>query len=177
MYKSRLVRPIAKMRKIGIPYLLMLASFQVLALEKDRTAIAKLGADSADLNQQTHQGSYKGNVQFDQGTTHLRANEAITIGNEENKLTFAKALGTEKEPAHFWTQTDDNKPPLHAYALEIHYYAEKHLIVLIGNARVEQGEDSLAAPKITYDTEKKHVVTYGNKKLRTTIIFHSGKKT
>ncbi|MGQ3889400.1 lipopolysaccharide transport periplasmic protein LptA [Legionella sp. CNM-1927-20] len=157
--------------------LLSCISFQIQALETDRAAIAQLSADSADLNQSTHRGVYIGNVQFDQGTTHLRASKAITKGNQENKLIFAKAVGSAEAPAHFWTQTDTDKPPLHAYALEIRYYPEKHLIILMGNARVLQGDDSLSAPKITYDTEQKHVISYGDKKVRTTIIFHPGKKT
>ncbi|WP_174224086.1 lipopolysaccharide transport periplasmic protein LptA [Legionella beliardensis] len=154
--------------------LLALASFKVFALDTDKNVTAQLAADTADLNQQAHQGTYIGNVQFDQGTTHLRATKAITKVNQHNKLTFAQALGTDKEPAHFWTQTDANKPPLHAYALKINYYPERHLIVLIGNARIEQGEDSLSAPKITYNTEKKHVISQGDNKMRTTIIFHQG---
>lgn len=164
-------------RKFIFIYLLSFLSFQTYALETDRAAIAQLSADSADLNQSTHRGVYIGNVQFDQGTTHLRAHKAITKGNQENKLIFARAEGSSKELAHFWTQTDTDKPPLHAYALQIRYYPEKHLITLIGNARVEQGDDSLSAPKITYDTKQKHVVSYGDKNVRTTIIFHPGKKT
>ena len=45
-----------------------------------------------------------------------------------------------------------NKPPFHAYADTIRYYPLRHLIELIGNARVEQGNNSLSAAKITYDT-------------------------
>nr|WP_058450754.1 lipopolysaccharide transport periplasmic protein LptA [Legionella jamestowniensis] len=146
------------------------------AMPDDREKIAELSADSADLNQQTHHGEYIGNVEFDQGTSHLRAARAITEGNQQNKLILAIAFGDGKEQAHFWTQTALDKPPLHAYADTIRYYPERHLVELIGNARVTQGDNSFTGPKISYDTEKQHVISKGNPKNRTTIVIHPEKK-
>lgn len=152
-------------------------SNSVFALPDDKNKIAQLAADTADLNQQTHQGIYIGNVNFDQGTTHLRAARARTEGNEKNKLIFAVAFGDNTEPAHYWTQTDLDKPLLHAYADEIRYYPERHLIELIGNAKVTQDNNSLTAEKITYDTVSQHVVSEGtDDNKRTTFIFHPGTK-
>nr|WP_231862006.1 lipopolysaccharide transport periplasmic protein LptA [Legionella hackeliae] len=146
------------------------------AMPDDREKVAELSADSADLNQQTHQGEYIGKVEFDQGTSHLRAARAITEGNQQNKLTLAIAYGDDRNQAHFWTQTAVDKPLLHAYADTIRYYPERHLVELIGNARVTQGDNSFAGPKISYDTEKQHVLSKGDHKNRTTIIIHPEKK-
>ncbi|MFC3907657.1 lipopolysaccharide transport periplasmic protein LptA [Legionella dresdenensis] len=146
------------------------------ALPEDRQQIAQLSADNADLNQQLHQGEYTGNVQFDQGTTHLRAEKAITKGNEQNKLTYAVAYGNKENPAHFWTKTAADKPELHAYAQEIKYYPEKNLVELVGDARVIQGENSFSAPKISYNTLKQHIVSESSATARTVIIFHPEKK-
>ncbi|MBA3536358.1 MAG: lipopolysaccharide transport periplasmic protein LptA, partial [Tatlockia sp.] len=146
------------------------------ALPDDREKILELSADSADLNQQTHHGEYIGNVQLDQGSTHLRAASARTEGNEQNKLVLAVAKGNAKEQAHFWILTDLDKPPLHAYANTIQYFPDRNLVELIGNARVTQGENSFTAPKIIYDTLKKHVLSKSDGKTRTTIIIHPGKK-
>ncbi|WP_420795316.1 lipopolysaccharide transport periplasmic protein LptA [Legionella brunensis] len=142
----------------------------------DREKVAELTADSADLSQHTHRGEYIGNVEFDQGTTHLRAAKAITEGNQQNKLILAIALGNETAQAHYWTQTALDKPLLHAYADMIRYYPERHLVELIGNARVTQGDNSFSGPKISYDTEKQHVISKGDTKNRTTIIIHPEKK-
>lgn len=147
-----------------------------LAMPDDHEQILQLSADSADLNQQTHRGEYIGAVELDQGTTHLRAARAITEGNERNKLMSATAIGNAKEQAHYWTQTAQDKPLLHAYANTIRYFPEKHLIELIGNARVVQGENSYTAPKISYDTLKQHVISGNDGKQRTTIIIHPEKK-
>lgn len=157
--------------------LLLLMITPAFAMPDDRNQTAQLNANSADLNQQTHCGEYKGDVQFDQGTTHLRAARAITQGNQQNKLTFAAAFGDTKSPAHYWEQIAIDKPLLHAYAHEIRYYPQRHLIELIGSARVVQGNDSFSAPKISYNTLKQHVVTQSDGKQRTIIIFHPEKKS
>lgn len=154
--------------------LLLMSNF-ASALSTDRKQVLQMRAGSADLNQQTHQGIYIGDVQLDQGTTHIRAVEAITTGNEKNQLILAVIKGDKRSQAHYWTLIDENKPPVHAYADIINYYPEKHLIELIGNARVEQGTNSFAAPKISYDTVAQHVIAQPDKGGRTTIIFHPEK--
>nr|WP_231852864.1 lipopolysaccharide transport periplasmic protein LptA [Legionella longbeachae] len=133
-------------------------------------------ADSADLSQQQHKGIYTGNVELIQGTTNLRATKAITLGNEKNQLVVAIASGAPGQQAHYWTTTDPKKPPLHAYADTIRYYPLRHLIELIGNARVEQGNNSFSATKISYDTEKQHVLSQGDGSKRIMIIYHPEKK-
>ncbi len=144
------------------------------AMPDDKDKRVELSANFADLNQQTHQGAYEGNVQLDQGTTHLRASNANTKGNKQNKLVFAVACGDKFHQAHYWAQTDKDKPLLHAYADIMKYYPNQHLIVLIGNAKVLQGSNSFAAPKISYDTLHQHIVS--NSKGRVTIIIHPENK-
>ncbi len=133
-------------------------------------------ADKADLNQHEHKGIYIGNVELIQGTSNLQAAKAITQGNEKNQLIVAIAEGTSKKQAHYWTISDPKKPPVHAYADTIRYYPLKHLIELIGHARVEQGSDSFSAAKISYDTIEQHVISHGDEKQRIIIIYHPEKK-
>lgn len=146
------------------------------ALTNDNEKVMHVMADSADLNQQEHKGTYIGNVELIQGSSNLQAAKAITQGNEKNQLVLAIANGEKGKQAHYWTITDMNKPPFHAYADTIKYYPLRHLIELIGNARVEQGQDSFSAAKISYDTIDKHVISNGDSKQRITIIYHPQKK-
>ena len=147
------------------------------ALPNDRDQIIELHAGSADINQQTHTGIYLQDVQLDQGSTHIRAHKAITTGNEKNQLVLAVIKGNSDAQAHYWTIPAVNKLPMHAYADTIHYFPERHLIELIGNARVEQDHNSFSAPKITYDMLAQHVVSQASGHARTTIIFHPEKRT
>jgi lipopolysaccharide export system protein LptA len=153
-----------------------LISFKSYALPEDRNEVLQLNADTADLNQEAHKGTYIGNVQLDQGSTHVRAAEAVTKANQKNQLTQAIAKGNHQEQAHYWTIPEKDKPPIHAFADTIFYFPDRHLIELVGNARIEQGNNSFSAPKISYDTEKQHVITEKQGELRTTIIFHPEKK-
>jgi lipopolysaccharide export system protein LptA len=142
------------------------------ALPDDKSKTMQLSADYADLNQTTHLGIYKHHVAFDQGTTHMRAAAAITTGNEKNELTKASIQGDHHLQAHYWTTTTIDKPPMHAYADLITYYPAKHLIELAGRAKIQQGDNIFAAPKIVYDTLHQHVITQFTKAERTKIIIH-----
>ncbi|KTD47693.1 lipopolysaccharide transport periplasmic protein LptA [Legionella quateirensis] len=156
--------------------ILMLNLMVGYALPTDKEQIMHVVSDSADLNQKNHKGIYTGNVEFIQGTTNLNAAKAITNGDAKNQLTLAIASGENGKQAHYWTETGPDKPPFHAYADTIKYYPLKHLIELIGNARIEQGTNSLSAAKISYDTLEQHVVSESDGKTRTTIIIYPEKK-
>lgn len=161
--------------KFCIVLIFMMTSIMSHALPSDKEQIMHVVSDSADLSQQNHKGVYTGNVEFTQGTTNLHAAKAITQGDVKNQLTLAIAKGTHGKQAHYWTETSPNKPAFHAYADTIKYYPLKHLIELSGNARIEQGPNSMSAPKIIYDTLKQRVVTQNNGKNRTTIILYPEK--
>lgn len=156
--------------------LFFLFTSSAYALTEDKEKVMHVMANSADLSQQDHKGIYIGNVELVQGTTNLQASKAVTIGNEKNQLVIAIANGTKEKQAHYSTITDPKKPPVHAYADTIRYYPLRHLIELIGNARVEQGKNSFSAAKISYDTEKQHVLSHGDDSQRIVIIYHPEKK-
>jgi lipopolysaccharide export system protein LptA len=152
--------------------ILFLFSQYCFALSTDKQQIIKLSANSADINQESHKGIYTTDVSLDQGSTHLRANRAITHTDSGNKLIKAIIFGNHQFQAHFWTLIDEKKQALHAYADSIYYFPEKHLIQLNGNARVEQGSDSFSAPQIDFDTLNQHVVSRSNHRKQTVIIIH-----
>lgn len=145
------------------------------AMPDDHTKTMQFKAGAADIDQQSHHGTYTGNIELDQGTTHIRAAKATTEGNEKNQLVKAVIEGEGPTQAHYWTLTTLDKPPLHAYADIIYYHPDRHLIELVGHARVEQGEDSFSAPQISYDTLHQHVISKSDGKTRTTIVIHPKK--
>lgn len=134
--------------------------------------VIQLSAESADLNQQTHQGTYIGDVALDQGAMHLRAAKAVTKTDNNNQLIQAIAYGNASSLAHYWGLIDKTKPMVHAYAETITYDPILRVIELIGHARVEQGKNSFAAGRIRYDIDKQHVISTSDKQSRTTIIIY-----
>lgn len=165
-----------QVRKVSVLLLVTLMMSVGYALPSDKQQVMHVTADTADLNQQKHKGTYIGNVVFVQGTSNLQAAKAMTLGNLKNQLTLAIANGSDGKQAHYWTQSEPNKPPFHAYADTIKYFPLKHTIELIGNARIEQGQNSLSAAKIIYDTQEQHVISQSNGKTRTVIILYPEKK-
>lgn len=151
---------------------LLCLSTASFALPTDQNQVVNVRAGSADINQQTHQGIYTDHVTFEQGTTHIESNQATTTGNDKNQLITAIITGTKDQQAHFSTMTALDKPALHAYADIIKYYPKRHLIKLIGNARVEQGKNIFRAAKITFNTQTHHVVSQSDQNQRTIIIFY-----
>lgn len=159
---------------LQICLLSIIASSLSYAFNMDSKQPMELRANSADINQGQHFGTYEGEVEFDQGDTHIRASRATTKTDAHNKLIEAVIYGDKKNPAHYWSQVRKDKPTVHAYADTIKYQPNTNIIELIGNARVEQGENTFAAPHITYNIDKQHVVSGTTKtdKQRTLIIFH-----
>lgn len=149
--------------------------FYNYALPSDSQKPAYLSADSADINNQTHKGIYLGNVMFDQGSSHLRAEKATTITDDKNQLDLVIIEGKIGKQAHFWTLTEIQKPELHAYADLIKFYPKINKLYLMGKAHILQADNSYAAPFIEYDTKNKHILSKSNRKERTLIIIHSKK--
>lgn len=162
--------------KLTVILFLILSSLSSYALPTDKEQTMHVAADAADLNQSKHKGVYTGNVEFIQGSTIIQAAKAITEADASNQLNLAIALGEPGKLAHYSTQTDTNKLPFNAWAEKILYYPLKHRIDLIGNARVEQGDNSLSAHTISYDTQEQRVITKGSPNNRIKIILHPEKK-
>lgn len=144
----------------------------VTALPSDQQAPITIDAQTVDFSRSTGKGVYQGQVQVDQGTSHLTADKAYTFMDQQNDLTKARALGTNKQLAHFWTLLEQGKDILHAHANEIIYLPKQNKIILIGHAKVQQGKDIFTAPKIEYDTLHQHVISSADQSNRTRIVIH-----
>ncbi len=162
-------------RSIGVLLLGLIVPSLAVALPEDRKQPLYLRANKADINQAKHKGIYSGDVELDQGSSHLRAASAITVGDDNNKLIKAIAKGDAHTQAHFWCDVAANKPVLHAYADKIYYYPNKHIIELEGKATVSQGDNTFQAPKILYNIEKQHVITQRSGNQRTSITIYPEK--
>ncbi|MFY7697435.1 MAG: lipopolysaccharide transport periplasmic protein LptA [Legionella sp.] len=150
-------------------------SYFVYALPEDKTKAIQLAANYAELDQKKHQARFLGHVHLDQGSTHIRAAETVTESNQKNHLIKAIAKGNDQQQAHYWTLTDKDKPTLHAYADIITYYPKKHLIELIGNARIKQNNNLFTASRINYDTLNQQITSKASGPQQTTIIIHPEK--
>ena len=138
---------------------LSMFSLNAFALTSDRSKLVYFSSGHASLDEKTGEGKYSEGVSIDQGTTHLRAIEAKTMMNAKHEFMRAIARGNSKKQAHFWTCTSADKPPLHAYADTLSYYPLENRLELVGNARIIQGDNTIQAPTINYDTKAERLIT------------------
>lgn len=128
------------------------------ALTSDEQEKLLISSESAEIDRKAGTSTYRTTVKVDNGTTHVTG-EALTTYNDKNgRLVEIVVEGSPSEKAHYWTVTELNKPELHAKANLIKYYPQKRYIILIGDANIEQGTDSISGPLLEYDVEKQRLL-------------------
>jgi len=143
-----------------------------LALESDKKEPLHIEADTVSIDNKAGTSRYEGHVNIWQGSSRLTSDTALVYMDKDSSLKKAAAKGNLRAQAHYKTLTDPQKPELNAYADIIEFYPKKHLIYLIGNAKVIQGKDSYKAPEIEYNTEKQRVFSKKSTHGRTVIVIH-----
>lgn len=108
-----------------------------------------------------------GNVIITQGTTTVTADKLVLYSDKQNQIKQAIATGN---LASYTTTTDITKPKLHAEAQSIQYFPPTGEIILIGQAHVQQGDNTVTAPRLEYNMNAQTVVAPATQNGRTTIV-------
>jgi lipopolysaccharide export system protein LptA len=121
-------------------------------LPSDKTEKMHVDAASSQGDLKKNIITHTGNVVAIQGTTKLTGDVIVVYLSPQNELIKGIATG---KPATYKTLPAENKPEFYAEGDEIHYLVEKQLILLIGNAKVIQGENTYEGHRLEYqiDTE------------------------
>ena len=128
--------------------LLILSSPTGFALESDKEQPIELAADSVDIDESKGVSIYRGDVDLRQGTIRLRA-DVVTVHQNKRKPTKVVAEG---RPVKFQQATD--KGPVKGEAKRAEYEVNSENLVLIGDAVLIQGKDSMRSDRIVYDRVK-----------------------
>lgn len=123
----------------------VLLCHQAPALEGDNNQPLELTADSADMDEAKGLSIYRGDVDVRQGSMHLRA-DVLTVFHTGRKPTRMVAEG---RPVHFEQQGADG--PVKGQARRLEYEMNSENLLLIGDAVVNQGKDTMRSDRITYD--------------------------
>lgn len=128
-----------------ITFVLAIAGSAALALESDKEQPIELAADSVDIDEGKGVSVYKGDVDLRQGSMRLRADIVTVhqIGRKPSKMV------AEGRPAKFEQQSD--KGPVKGEAKRVEYEVDSENLLLIGDAVVVQGQDSMRSDRIVYD--------------------------
>ncbi len=124
-----------------------------LALESDSEQPIRIVADEALRDERTGLTVYRGNVQMDQGTIRIEADQVTIyrIKSEGDKIV------AEGSPAHMQQQPDPDSAPMHAWAGIIEYYRLEDRIHLRGDAVLEQDGSKVRGDRIDYYIEAQQV--------------------
>ncbi|MEE9254764.1 MAG: lipopolysaccharide transport periplasmic protein LptA [Pseudomonadales bacterium] len=128
-----------------------------LALPSDSEQPIHIIAASAQISEKTGVATYTGNVELNQGSLHVTADQ-LTIYTEDGEVTFITAEG---KLAHFEQLPEVDAALVQANARTITYYTGEQKVVLEGKAELKQGEDSFRGEHIEYDIVDKVVSAGG----------------
>lgn len=144
------------------------------ALTADKYLPYFITSNSAIHNSNTNQTEFIGNSIITQGSTKIVGDRAI-IYQKPGSNTISKLVVIGK-PAVYSTMPDNKKQRLYARALTIDYFPKTRDALLIGNAVVTEGKDSLSGDRIWYDTVNRKVISRSPGKRSTLTISPQSKK-
>lgn len=150
--------------KLGSLLLLsLLSAAKVQALPTDADQPMIITSDSVEINQETGVGIYRHNVQIDRGTTHVTGDKMTTFNDDDDKLREVVINGDNKKMAQYETIPEENKPVLEASAKIIKFYPQKHYVILLGNAQIQQGTDLITGEHLEYNMVTKNLISPSSK--------------
>lgn len=112
----------------------------------------EISADALLLDSSKQVSRYRGHVVIKHKTMNIHA-ELVELFHADQQLSQANISG---KPARVDHQPA-NEPAVHAEANRIEYHVAEQQLILIGKAKVQQGERSFAGEKIEYDLAS-HVI-------------------
>ena len=169
MFPNRLIKLL-----LGISLLYCLTTHAMLN-NSDNNKPLKIEADSATFDRSTGLSTYLHNVIIDQGSTHVRGEKVTPQQDKTNALEEIIIYGTASHLAYYETTLEANKPKLVAIAETIKYYPQRRSVILLKNAKITQGDNSITGEHIEYDIDKQKMraaalTDTSGEKTRTTIV-------
>ncbi len=149
-------------------FFVLLTPMSVLALATDKDQPIHIEADSLDFDEKKEIAIYRGNVILKQGSIRIHADVLTIFGIQDNT---DKIIATGK-PATFKQRPDGADEDIHGEALQLEYYSDSDLLLLLGEGVVRRGKETLSSERIEYD-RRNALVKAGSRtssKQRVTVI-------
>lgn len=135
--------------------LTLIAAVPAAALEGDEEQPLYIEADAAELDDRQSMSLYIGNVEVQQGSMQIYADEVMVHHAANRQPRKIIALG---KPVRYRQLLDDDPEEVRGRALRMEYEAERDEITLIDEAVLTQGEDRFASDRIVYNRQTERVV-------------------
>lgn len=151
-------------------FLLCLISIS-FAMPGDRIEKMEIKSDKSNYNYKKGESYFFGNVQVDQGSTHVTADKLTTKNNKNHQMQEAIAYGI-KDKAHFWTTPKPGEEVINATAKIIKFYPLTLNATLIGNVIVKQGENVFQGELIRYNMNDQTIVVPKSNNGRAVLVYN-----
>jgi lipopolysaccharide export system protein LptA len=138
----------ARLRLASLGAILWLFAAPGVALDSDREQPMLIEADAAEFDEQQSISLYLGNVEVQQGSMHILADEVLVHHKSNRQPQKIIAIG---KPVRYRQMLDNEPEEVHAKALRMEYEADREEITLIDDAELIQGEDRFASDRIVYN--------------------------
>jgi lipopolysaccharide export system protein LptA len=155
-------------RHINKIVLLCLTPLACYALPNDREQPVSIAADNATYNEKTGIATYRGNIDIQQGSLRITADELIVTVDSKGSVLTGIAKG---KPAHFQQRPAADKGMATAEAEEVTYQAREGIITLKINAKLQQDGSSFKSNEISYNLELGEIEAKGDKQNRVKLVF------
>lgn len=123
-----------------------LFSMTAVALEDDTDQPIHIVADEAVRDEKTGLTVYRGNVQMDQGTIRIQADQITVYRIEEE----GDKIVAEGQPAHMRQQPEPDSEMMHAWGETIEYFRNEERVQLRKRAQLEQDGSTVRGDSIDY---------------------------
>ena len=133
--------------KLGLAAALALGSPLAAALPEDRNQPIHLEASRGQLDQKTGVSVYEGNVVITQGSMRLTA-DSVTIYIKDNNFQRMEATGA---PVNLRYKPTVDKPEVQGVSQRVEYDVASAKVIMSGNARLTQGQDTFTGDRVEYD--------------------------
>jgi lipopolysaccharide export system protein LptA len=129
-------------------------STPVAALKEDENQPLYIESDAAELDDKQSISLYIGNVEVQQGSMHITADEVLVHHKPNRQPQKIIAVGN---PVRYRQLLDDNPKEVKGHAQRMEYDADRDEITLIDQAELTQGEDRFASDRIVYNRATERV--------------------
>lgn len=133
---------------IWLTVLGLCAAFPVAALDNDQDQPLYIEADAAELDDKQSFSLYIGNVEVEQGSMRIFADEVLVHHRPNRQPQKIIAVG---DPVRYRQALENDPDEVKGRALRMEYEADRDEITLIDKAELTQGEDRFASDRIVYN--------------------------
>ena len=153
--------------KVIIASAMLATSLPALAVTGDTDQPIRIESDTQSLDMQGNVVTFTGNVVMTQGTIKINADKVgVTRPGGEQGKEIIDGYGN---PATFY-QMQDNGKPVKGRASHMHYELAKDLVILTGNAYLEQLDSNITGDQITYLVKEQKMQASSEKGKRVTTV-------